>query len=50
MVEELLAARGIEATYETVRRWALKFGAGIARRIRTMGLARCDKWHLDEVV
>ena len=50
MVEELLAARGIEATYETVRRWALKFGAGIARRIRTMGLARGDKWHLDEVV
>ena len=50
MVEELLAARGIEATYETVRRWSLKFGAGIARRIRTMGLARGDKWHLDEVV
>jgi len=50
MVEELLAARGIEVTYETVRRWALKFGAGIARRIRAMGLARGDKWHLDEVV
>jgi putative transposase len=33
MVEEMLAARGIEATYETVRRWALKFGAAIARRI-----------------
>jgi putative transposase len=28
----------------------LKFGASIARRIRTMGLARGDKWHLDEVV
>jgi hypothetical protein len=50
MVEEMLAARGIAATYETVRRWALKFGAGIARRIRVMGLARGDKWHLDEVV
>jgi putative transposase len=44
MVEELLAARGIELTYapkevplgdETVRRWAVKFGLGIARRIRS---------------
>jgi putative transposase len=30
MVEELLAARGIELTYETVRRWSVKFGLGIA--------------------
>ena len=37
MVEEMLAARGIEVTYETVRRWALKFGASIARRIRAIG-------------
>jgi putative transposase len=50
MVEEMLAARSIEVTYETVRRWALKIGARIARRIRAMGLARGDKWHLDEVV
>ena len=26
MVEEVLAARGIEVTYETLRAWALKFG------------------------
>jgi hypothetical protein len=50
MVEELLAARGIELTYETVRRWTVKFGLGIARRIRSTALARGDKWHLDEVV
>lgn len=25
-VEELLAARGIVVTYETVRQWGLKFG------------------------
>ncbi|REE18351.1 putative transposase [Paraburkholderia sp. BL27I4N3] len=50
MVEELLAARGIELTYETVRRWSVKFGLGIARRIRATVLARGDKWHLDEVV
>jgi putative transposase len=50
MVEELLAARGIELTYETVRRWSAKFGLGIAWRIRSTALARGDKWHLDEVV
>ncbi|MFD1625361.1 IS6 family transposase, partial [Azospirillum griseum] len=26
MVEELLAARGITVSYETVRQWARKFG------------------------
>ena len=50
MVEELLAARGIDLTYETVRRWSVKVGLGIARRIRSTALARGDKWHLDEVV
>src|SRR3712207_6348085 len=33
-VEDLLAERGIEASYETVRRWVLKFGPTIARRLR----------------
>jgi putative transposase len=32
MVEEMLAARGIEVSYETVRQWALKFGQGFANR------------------
>ncbi|SEJ49851.1 putative transposase [Azotobacter beijerinckii] len=49
MVEKLLA-RGIELTYETVRRWSVRFGLGIARRIRSSALARGDTWHLDEVV
>ncbi|SEJ41591.1 putative transposase [Azotobacter beijerinckii] len=50
MVEELLAVRGIELTYETIRRWSVRFGLGIARRIRSTALARGDRWHLDEVV
>src|SRR6266404_4028281 len=33
-VEELLAERGLEISYETVRRWVLKFGPGIARKLR----------------
>ena len=50
MVEEMLAARGIEVTYETVRRWALKFGQKAARRIRARRSTFGDKWHLDEVL
>ena len=30
-VEELLAERGLDISYETVRRWVLKFGPSIAR-------------------
>jgi putative transposase len=33
-VEELLAERGLDISDETVRRWVLKFGPGIARRLR----------------
>jgi hypothetical protein len=34
MVEEMLAARGICVTYETVRQWGKKFGNAFAERIR----------------
>jgi putative transposase len=48
-VEDMLAERGIDVSYETVRRWALKFGAIIARKLRR-GRPRPDvRWHLDEV-
>jgi putative transposase len=33
-VEELLAQRGIEVSYETVRIWTIKFGPLIARNLR----------------
>src|ERR1700687_1610547 len=33
-VEDLLAERGLEVSYETVRRWVLKFGPGFACRLR----------------
>src|ERR1700724_707730 len=33
-VEELLAERGVDVSYETVRRWVLKFGPVVARRLR----------------
>jgi putative transposase len=50
MVEEMLAARGILVSHETVRQWALKFGQSFAHQIRRRLPARGDKWHLDEVV
>src|SRR6476619_4100321 len=34
MVEEMLAARGIIVSHETIRQWALKFGQDFANRIR----------------
>ncbi len=49
MVEELLAARGIIVSYETVRQWALKFGQVFANRIRRRLPAAGDKWHMDGV-
>jgi putative transposase len=50
MVEEMLAARGICVTYETVRRWGKKFGKAFSDQLRQRAPARGDKWHMDEVV
>ena len=50
MVEELLAARGIIVSHETVRQWARKFGQRFAHQIRRRLPRAGDKWHLDEVV
>src|SRR5918911_2337270 len=49
MVEEMLAARGIIVSHESVRQWALKFGQDFANQIRRRLPATGDEWHLDEV-
>src|SRR5215211_6445961 len=49
MVEEMLAARGIIVSHESVRQWARKFGQDFANRIRRRLPCAGDKWHLDEV-
>jgi putative transposase len=49
-VEELLAERGLDVSYETVRRWVLKFGPLIARRLRARRTRPSERWHLDEMV
>ena len=48
-VEDLLAERGIDVSYETVRLWVLKFGQAYAQRIRKRRPLTFDRWHLDEV-
>jgi hypothetical protein len=48
MVEELLAARGIIVSHETVRQWAREFDQQFANQIRRRLPRVGDKWHLDE--
>src|SRR4051812_14773817 len=49
MGEEMLAARGIDVSHETIRQWARKFGQAFANQIRRRLPCPGDKWHLDEV-
>lgn len=49
-VEEVLAERGIDVSYETVRCWADKFGTAIAANIRRSRPRPGSVWHLDEMV
>ena len=49
-VEDLLAERGLDISYESVRRWFLKFGAPIARNLRHTRPIPNGYWHLDEMV
>src|SRR5256886_12191228 len=48
-VEELLAERGVDISYESVRSWVPKFGPVIARRLRRRRPRPSDRWHLDEM-
>lgn len=49
-VEELLAQRGIDVRYETIRCGTIKFGPLIARRLKRRRPAPSPRWHLDEMV
>jgi len=43
-VEDMLAERGIDVSYETVRRWALKFGQAYARKLRKTRGRADERW------
>src|SRR5271167_1914451 len=48
-VEDLLAERGLDVSYETVRRWVLKFGPLFAKELRRRRHRPTSQWHLDEM-
>jgi len=48
-VEELMLERGVIVSYESIRRWCLKFGPIYAAGIRRRRPQPRDTWHLDEV-
>jgi putative transposase len=48
-VEEMMLARGITLSHETVRQWWAKFGQAYASGLRRRRPRPGDKWHLDEV-
>jgi len=47
-IEDLMAERGVDVSYETIRRWVEKFGLLYAKRIRNKRSSSAV-WHLDEV-
>lgn len=49
-IEDLLSERGLDISYETVRRWVLKFGPAMARNLNHTRPRPSDHWHLDEMV
>ncbi len=49
-VEDLLAERGIDVTYETIRCWVDKFGPATSANIRKRRHRADNVWHLDGVV
>jgi putative transposase len=48
-VEELMLARGVVVSYETIRCWCAKFGPDYANQLRRRRPRPGDKWHVDEV-
>ena len=50
-VEDLLAERGINVSFQTVSEWAAKFGLKFANQLRRRSRGQfADKWQLDEMV
>jgi putative transposase len=48
-VEELLLERGVVVTYETLRCWCDKFGAGFAQCAKAARRKPGSTWHLGEM-
>jgi putative transposase len=49
-MEDLVAERGLDISYETVRRWVANFRPRFARELRRRRARPSGRWHLDEMV
>jgi putative transposase len=49
-VEDLFAERGVDVSYETVRRWMLKFWPAFVKGLRRRRPRPSSRWHLDGMV
>ncbi len=49
-VEDLMAERGIDVSYEAIRCWTLKFGQIFAHNLRRSRASPTRRWHLDEML
>ncbi len=48
-IEEMLAERRIDVSYETIRCWTIKFGPQIARNLKRKRPPPSPRWNLDEM-
>jgi len=48
-VEEMMLARGVTVSHDTIRQWTGKFGQAYATGLRRRRPHPGDTWHLDEV-
>jgi putative transposase len=48
-IEDLLAERGVEVSYESIRLWCIKFGTKYARRLKRKHRGYGDTFYIDEV-
>jgi putative transposase len=48
-VQEMMLARGVIVSHESIRQWCAKFGQTYANGLRQRRARPGDKWHLDEV-
>jgi putative transposase len=48
-IEDLLAERGVQVSYEAIRLWCRTFGAAFAVGLRRCRRRAAGKWHLDKV-
>jgi len=49
-VEDILAERGVEVFYESIRQWCNRFGPDYAHRLKMRRGRLGDTWFLDEVI